>query len=113
MKSLGRLLLVDKQRRRFSPRRFDFYLKWSIGNWAENIVYDFCQKVLAQELDIYGYRYGYSAGRIPKNLVEFEEIQRERLELERYGKRPNFLLFDRQFAEKHDFSTGTKGTLGS
>lgn len=35
-------------------------------------------------------------------LAEFKEILQERFELEKYGKRPNFLLFSRQFAEKHD-----------
>jgi len=88
--------------RKFPPRGVDFYLKWSIGNWAEEVVYKFCQDVLARELNVRVYRYGYSAGRIPESLTEFEEIQRERAQLERHGKRPNLLLFDVQVAEKHE-----------
>ena len=88
-------------RRRIRPRRFDFYLKWSVGNWAEEIVYSFCQTVLAQELNVFAYRYGYSAGRVPQSLAEFEEIQQERDRLEKYGKRPNFLLFCQHFAKRH------------
>ena len=82
-------------------RGLDFYIKWSLGNWAEEVVYSFCQGVVARELGVSIYRYGYSSGRIPRSLAEFEEIQRERSELEKYGKRPNFLLFNQQFAERH------------
>lgn len=88
--------------RRVRPRGFNFYLKWSMGNWAEEIVYSFCQTVLARELGVYAYRYGYSAGRIPEGPSELEEILQERSELERYGKRPNFLLFSQQFAKQRD-----------
>jgi len=88
--------------RKFPPRGLDFYLKWSIGNWAEEVAYKFCQDVLARELNVRVYRYGYSAGRIPESLAEFEEIQKERIQLERYGKRPNLLLFDVQVARKYE-----------
>ncbi|RLG37264.1 MAG: hypothetical protein DRN91_05925 [Candidatus Alkanophagales archaeon] len=82
-------------------RGLDFYLKWSLGNWAEEITYKFCREEVAPKLGVHIYRYGYSAGRIPKSLVEFKEIQRERSRLE-FGKRPNFLLFSQQFAQRHD-----------
>jgi len=84
------------------PRGLDFYLKWSIGNWAEEIVYKFCREILSKELNVQAYRYGYSAGRIPESLKEFEEIQEERRRLESFGKRPNFLLFDADFARAKD-----------
>jgi len=89
---------LTKSKKLGPPRGLDFYIKWSFGNWAEEITYKVCQEVLARELNIQVYRYGYSAGRIPKNLKEFEEIMREKNELERLGKRPNFLLFDLDFA---------------
>jgi hypothetical protein len=88
--------------RRFPPRGLDFYLKWSIGNWAEEAAYRFCGEVLARELNVRAYRYGYSAGRVPESLAEFEEILEERVRLEEYGKRPNFLLFDAEFARLHE-----------
>jgi hypothetical protein len=33
--------------------------------------------MLARELNVHVYRYGYSAGRIPESLAEFEEIERK------------------------------------
>lgn len=87
--------------KRIRPRGFDFYLKWSIGNWAENVVYGLCKEMLAREMGLQVYRYGYSAGAVPKNLAEFEKIQKEKKELEKFGKRPDLLLFDKRFAEEH------------
>jgi len=78
---------------RGGPRRVDFYIKRSLGNWAEEIVNAFWSRV-GPQFGVVAYRYGYSAGRIPKNLSEFKEILKERSQLE-FGKRPNFLIFRR------------------
>jgi hypothetical protein len=88
--------------RKFSPRGLDYYIKWSLSNWAEETAFKFCQGVLANEFHVRVYRYGYSAGRIPGNLAEFEEILNEKAQLESYGKRPNLLLFDEDDAKKHE-----------
>jgi len=87
------------KRRRGKPRGFDFYVKWSIGNWAELVALRFCREVLSEKLGVTAFRYGYSSGRIPRSLEEFEAIEREREELEKFGKRPNLLIYDRTFAE--------------
>lgn len=86
------------------PRMYrgtDFYVKWSLGNWAELIALRFCREVLSERLGVTAFRYGYSSGRVPRSLEEFEAIERERRELERFGKRPNLLVYDRGFAEEH------------
>jgi hypothetical protein len=51
-------------------------------------------------LGVTAFRYGYSSGRIVSNLKDFEEVERERRKLEKFGKRPNLLLYDRRFAEE-------------
>jgi hypothetical protein len=89
----------ERKKKRFPPRGLDFYLRWSIGNWAEEMAYKFCQEIIARELNVRVYRYGYSAGRIPKNMQEFEEILREKEELEKGRKRPNLLLFSSELAK--------------
>jgi len=71
----------------------DFYIKWLQGNWAEEVVNAFWNRV-GPQFGVIAYRYGYSAGRIPKNLAEFIEILKERRQLE-FGKRPDFLIFRR------------------
>jgi len=72
-----------------------------MGNWAEEMTYKFGKDVLNPLYNLRVYRYGYSAGRIPESLSEFEEILEERERLE-YGKRPNFLVFEGEFADKND-----------
>jgi len=72
-----------------------------MGNWAEEMTYEFGKDVLSPLFNLRVYRYGYSAGRIPENLSEFEEILEERERLE-YGKRPNFLVFEEEFADRSD-----------
>ena len=94
------------KRRRFGPRGFDFYVKWSVGNWAEEITYRFGKEVLASRLELDVFRYGYSAGRIPESLEEFEKILEEREKLE-YGKRPNFLIFREDFASMNSSELST------
>jgi hypothetical protein len=98
----GVFMVRKSSRRGFLPRRLDYYIKWSLSNWAEETAFKFCQEVLANEFHVRAYRYGYSAGRIPENLVEFEEILNEKAQLESYGKRPNLLLFDEDDAKKHE-----------
>lgn len=92
--------MTSKTRRSFGPRRLDFYIRWSMGNWAEEITYKFGEEVLNPLFNLRLYRYGYSAGRIPESLDEFEEILKERERLE-YGKRPNFLIFKGEFADEN------------
>jgi hypothetical protein len=87
-------------KRRGGPRGLDFYVKWSVGNWAELVALRFCREVLSERLGVTAFRYGYSSGRIVRNLKEFEEVERERRKLEKFGKRPNLLLYDRRFAEE-------------
>lgn len=76
-------------------------MKWSAGNWAELVALRFCREVLSKRLEVTAFRYGYSSGRIARNLKEFREIEREKEELEKFGKRPNLLLYDQRFAEEH------------
>ena len=83
------------------PRGLDFYVKWSIGNWAELTALRFCREVLSERLGVTAFRYGYSSGRVPRSLEEFEAIEKEREELEKFGKRPNLLIYDLEFAEEH------------
>jgi hypothetical protein len=92
----------SRVKRRFLPRGLDYYIKWSLSNWAEETALKFCQEVLANEYYVRAYRYGYSAGRIPENIIEFEEILNEKAQLEGYGKRPNLLLFDEDDVKKHE-----------
>jgi hypothetical protein len=88
-------------KRRWGPRGLDFYVKWSAGNWAELVALRFCREVLSEGLGVTAFRYGYSSGRIAHSLEEFREIEREKEELEKFGKRPNLLLYDQRFAEEH------------
>ena len=92
--------MLSRRRRKFGPRRLDFYIRWSMGNWAEEMTFKFGKDVLDPLFKLRVYRYGYSAGRIPGSLSEFEEILEEREKLE-YGKRPNFLVFERGFADRN------------
>ncbi len=71
-----------------------------MGYWAEEITYKFGEEVLNPSFNLRVYRYGYSAGRIPESLDEFEEILKERERLE-YGKRPDFLIFKGEFADEN------------
>jgi len=73
----------------------------SLARSASSVL-DAEKEILSKELNVQAYRYGYSAGRIPESLKEFEEIQEERRRLESFGKRPNFLLFDADFARAKD-----------
>jgi NifB/MoaA-like Fe-S oxidoreductase len=88
-------------KRRGRPRGLDFYVKWSAGNWAELVALRFCREALSEGLGVTAFRYGYSSGRIAHSLEEFREIEREKEELEKFGKRPNLLLYDQRFAEEH------------
>ena len=92
---------ITAVKRRGGPRGFDFYVKWSVGNWAELMALRFCREVLSEKLGVTAFRYGYSSGRVARGLEEFKAIEREREELEKFGKRPNLLLYDQRFAEEH------------
>jgi hypothetical protein len=92
---------VASKRRYRGFRGLDFFVKWSVGNWAELIALRFCREVLLERLRVTAFRYGYSSGRVPRSLEEFRAIEEERVELEKFGKRPNLLIYDLGFAKEH------------
>jgi hypothetical protein len=84
-----KLLSSAKGRRVPPPRGLDFLIRNEQGRWAEELVIE----AINNETDFKAVRYGISRAVMVENYGKWVEYWRKYQSVEKYGKRPNVLVF--------------------
>jgi hypothetical protein len=82
-------LSSTKGRRIPSPRGLDFLIRNEQGRWAEELVIE----TINNKIDFKAVRYDVSRAVIVENYDKWVEYWKKYQSVERYGKRPNVLIF--------------------
>jgi hypothetical protein len=78
-----------KGRKAPPPRGFDFLIRNEQGRWAEELVIE----TINNETDFKAVRYGVSRAVVVKSYDKWVEYWKKYQSVEKYGKRPNVLVF--------------------
>jgi hypothetical protein len=96
---------MDAGRRVPPPRGPDFLIRNEQGRWAEELIMETVNK----ETDFKAVRYGVSRAFMVGSYDRWAEYWRRYQEVERYGKRPNVLIFRKDVFE--GLERGLKGLV--